>query len=103
MIAFASPAGAEPTWPEVEAILKLRCVNCHAAHGAGKGLRLDSYAAAIRGSENGPVLIAGDIEGSELARRITGLSTPRMPFLGPPLPEEEVAVILDWIAAGLPE
>jgi hypothetical protein len=96
---LAGPVG----WNEVSAILEKRCVNCHSEHGAGKGLRLDSYAAAVAGSESGAVLIPGDIEGSELARRILGVSTPRMPFLAPPLPDDEKAVILDWILGGLPE
>jgi len=49
------------------------------------------------------VLLAGDVEHSELMRRVRGESTPRMPFLGPPLPEAEIEVIRQWIAAGLPE
>lgn len=104
----AAPAcadgGAVPAWGEVSAIFDRRCVMCHSeVAGASKGLRLDSYAAAMIGSERGPVLIAGDAIASELMRRVRGASQPRMPFLGPPLPDAEIAVIETWIAAGLPE
>ena len=91
-----------PGWEDVSAIFSERCVMCHSDHGAGLGLRLDSYEFALAGSKKGPVLIAGDAERSEMVRRLRGLSTPRMPFLGRPLPEDELDVIVRWIEAGLP-
>jgi hypothetical protein len=66
-------------------------------------LRLDSYEGAIAGSTDGPVLIAGDPDGSELVKRIQGESVPRMPFLGPPLPPEELELIVSWVESGLAE
>lgn len=93
----------EPTWTDISPIFEERCVNCHSALGAAKGLRLDSYAKTVEGSENGPVLLAGDVSGSELIRRLRGEKTPRMPFLSRPLPPEEIAIIVRWIEAGLPE
>jgi hypothetical protein len=76
---------------------------CHSAvAGASKGLRLDDYDAAIAGSERGVVMIPGDAAGSELMLRLRGNSTPRMPFLSRPLPEDEIALIERWIVAGMP-
>ncbi len=76
---------------------------CHSAvAGASKGLRLDSYTAALAGSERGAVLVSGDIEGSELIRRLRGVSAPRMPFLSRPLPDDEIALIESWVIAGMP-
>lgn len=96
--------GATPAWPAIREIFDERCVMCHSAlSGASKGLRLDDYSAALRGSEDGRVLIPGDVDGSELIRRLRGESVPRMPFLGRPLPEEEIVLIARWIEAGLPE
>ncbi len=93
-----------PDWGDVGAIFKERCVMCHSSvHGAGLGLRLDSYAAAIAGSSVGPVLVPGYASGSEMIRRIRGESTPRMPFLAPPLPQDEIDLIVRWIDAGLPD
>ena len=101
-------AGAEsekpPGWEDVSAIFVERCVMCHSAvAGASKGLRLDNYAAALAGGETGAVLVSGDVAGSELIRRLRGQSTPRMPFLSRPLPEDQIALIERWIEAGLPE
>jgi mono/diheme cytochrome c family protein len=93
-----------PGWADVSVIFNKRCVMCHSAvAGASKGLRLDDYAAALAGSERGLVLLPGDAPGSEIIRRLRGASVPRMPFLSRPLPEDEIALIESWIAAGLPE
>lgn len=104
---LAASAGSadplRPDWGDVGAIFQKRCINCHSRLGAAKGLRLDSYALAMAGSEGGVVLVAGDVTGSELVRRLRGESTPRMPFLSTPLPEDEIDVIVRWILAGLPE
>lgn len=101
--AAEASAGTPPTWADVNPIVTKRCVMCHSAQGAGRGLRLDSYALALAGSQDGPVLLPGDPEQSELIRRLKGLSTPRMPFLGSPLSEEEIALFVRWVAAGMPE
>ena len=93
-----------PAWVDVSAIFTKRCVMCHSEiAGASKGLRLDSYTAAMIGSERGAVLIPGNAMESELIRRLRGESQPRMPCLGRPLPEDQRALIESWIAAGLPE
>ena len=102
VLAAAADAGP-PVWADVSPIFETRCINCHSEHGASKGLRLDSYAGAMAGSENGPVLLAGNAAESELARRLRGESRPPMPFLGRPLPPEELDLILRWIDAGLRE
>ncbi|SIS95239.1 Planctomycete cytochrome C [Roseivivax lentus] len=94
---------AAPTWADVFPIFELRCVNCHAEHGASKGLRLDSYAAILAGSDRGAVVLPGLAAKSELIRRLTGESAPRMPFLSTPLPDEEVALIVRWIDGGARE
>lgn len=101
-------AGAEgvetPGWADVSTIFTERCVMCHSAvAGASKGLRLDNYTAALAGGKKGAVLVPGNIAGSELISRLRGQSTPRMPFLSRPLPEDQIALIERWIEAGLPE
>lgn len=101
----ANADGAEvPDWADVSAIFDERCVMCHSAvDGASKGLRLDNYEAALAGSERGEVVVPGDVSGSEMIRRLRGQTTPRMPFLSRPLPEDQIVVIEKWITAGLPK
>lgn len=107
LTAVALPASAEgdgpPDWDDASVIFVRRCNMCHSELGASRGLRLDSYAAALAGSQKGVVLLPGDPDASELMLRLRGQRTPRMPFLGPPLPQDEIDVIERWIAAGLPE
>jgi len=106
-LATATPAaeaiGQPPTWADINPIITKHCVMCHSSQGAGRGLRLDSYALALTGSQDGPVLLPGDPDGSELIRRLKGISTPRMPFLSYPLADEEIALFVRWVEAGMPE
>lgn len=99
----ASAGELVPDWTQVGAIFRERCIMCHSEAAAERSLRLDTYAGAIAGSVNGPVLIPGDPASSELIRRLNGSSRPRMPFLSRPLGPEAIDLIEHWIAAGLPE
>lgn len=90
-----------PDWSDVRGIFSKHCVMCHGAQGAARSLRLDSLYNAIAGSDNGPVLLSGDAERSELIRRLRGQSTPRMPFLSYPLPDDQIDLIARWIDSGL--
>jgi mono/diheme cytochrome c family protein len=91
------------TYQDLAPILQTRCAICHQGEGAPLGLRLDSLEALLAGSRNGPVVKAGDPAGSELIRRLTGTSQPRMPMTGPPfLADADIARFERWISAGLP-
>jgi mono/diheme cytochrome c family protein len=94
----AAPAA---DYAEVSALFAKHFVVCHNGDGAPLGLRLDSHAALMMGSQKGPVVVAGDPEASELVRRLRGVSQPRMPLTGPPfLDEAQIALISNWIRAG---
>jgi mono/diheme cytochrome c family protein len=97
-----SRAGQPPTWPEVAPVFAQYCVVCHSGEAAPFGLRLDSYEAVLAGSQRGEVVRRGAPEESELIRRLRGTSQPRMPLVGPPLPDSLIARIAEWIAAGAP-
>jgi mono/diheme cytochrome c family protein len=105
LVVLAGPVAAQeaPVWADVAAILDDRCVMCHSGEYAPLGLELDSFANALRGSENGPVLVAGDLA-SPLLGRIRGEIEPRMPMDGPPwLDDGQIALIAAWVEAGMPE
>jgi hypothetical protein len=92
---------AEPVYADVAPIFEERCIICHNGPGAPKKLQLTSYDNIMKGSENGPVVRPGDPDGSELMKRILGISTPRMPLTGPPwLSDEQIDLIRRWIAGG---
>ncbi|MCA9961277.1 MAG: NapC/NirT family cytochrome c [Anaerolineales bacterium] len=75
-----------------------RCTFCHSGPQAEAGLDLSSYESAMRGSDDGPVIIAGDAETSLLVQRQSG----PIEHFGQLLAEELTAV-KEWIAAGAPE
>jgi hypothetical protein len=87
----------------VQPIFAANCVSCHGS-GKHKGdLRLDSYKALIRGGKDGPVVQAGNAQGSDLFRRITlpASHDDFMPKGGkPPLSPDQQKVIELWIGAG---
>jgi len=88
---------------DIQPIFNKRCIKCHAGDSAPRGLLLGSYEEALKGSAYRPVVVPGDPEKSQLVRRIRGDSTPRMPFDGPPfLTEDQIVLIMTWIAAGTP-
>ena len=79
------------------------CAGCHGARRQRANLRLDSFAAAMRGGNHGPVIMAADVKGSELLTRLMlpPNNEKSMPPSGrPPLSTDDVKVIRLWIAAG---
>lgn len=97
-----SHAQSKPDYADVASIFSEHCVLCHNGAAAPKGLRLDSYESVKKGSENGPIALPGNATGSELVKRITGASQPRMPLTGPPfLSDDKIKLITDWIDTGM--
>jgi uncharacterized membrane protein/mono/diheme cytochrome c family protein len=87
----------------VEPIFEGRCVTCHGPNKHRANLRLDSYRAAMRGGKDGPVVQAGNVQGSDLFRRITlpPGHDDFMPKEGKrPLSPDQVKLIALWIGAG---
>ena len=86
----------------IQPILAARCVNCHSADKHKGDLRLDSYRGLARGGKNGPAVLAGNLSGSDLFRRITlpANHDDFMPKGKAPLSADQVKVIELWIGAG---
>jgi cytochrome c553 len=87
---------------QVRPIFAARCYSCHGPDVQQNGLRLDSLAAILKGSESGKVVTAGRSQDSRLVRRLLAQERPQMPYGGPPLSGAEVATIRRWIDAGAP-
>ena len=89
---------------QVRTIFAHSCTNCHGEAKSKGDLRLDSKEAILKGGENGPVLVAGHPEKSDLVRRI---KLPRshkeaMPSKGKGLTVQEIATIEYWVKQGAP-
>src|SRR4051812_25146310 len=81
LILAAPPArAAEPAFTaDVQAIFDRNCIKCHGPLEQKAGLRLDSAAALWKGSENGPVAVAGKPDDSKLLRALAADADPHMP------------------------
>ena len=84
---------------QVLPILQAKCQICHNSGTKLGGWDASSYESVMKGGEHGPVVIAGDVTKSLLAQLLQGASGQIMPPSGG-LPNEDIQVILDWIAAG---
>jgi len=82
---------------EVMPIIKSRCLNCHGGERLEEGLSMRSYTDLMAGSDNGPVINAGDANDSLLAQMLV---QNKMPKKGPKLTPPQVQLIIDWINQG---
>lgn len=93
---------------DIKPILDQHCIECHKEGGSGtekSGLLLDTYAATMRGTRFGPVVIPGQAINSTLYRLVSNKADPslQMPHDKPPLPDETINKIKDWIDQGAKE
>src|SRR3569833_3691111 len=87
----------------VAPVLETRCAACHGDKRQKSDLRLDSFAAVLRGDKHGAGITPGDVKQSELVTRISlpASDDRAMPPSGKtPLTEDEKTVIKLWIAHG---
>jgi ankyrin repeat protein/mono/diheme cytochrome c family protein len=85
---------------QVRPILANRCFGCHGPRQQQSGLRLDLRQNALRGGDYGVVIVPGQAAESKLMRRLLGSDAGlQMPPTGP-LPDDEIAVLRDWIDSG---
>lgn len=87
---------------EIQPILEKSCLSCHGPEKQKAKLRLDTRAAALKGGEDGVVLVPGHADKSELYRRITLPETDDdvMPSKGDLLTKAQTDRIRDWINQG---
>ncbi|HEX4797469.1 MAG TPA: c-type cytochrome domain-containing protein [Humisphaera sp.] len=76
------------------------CLNCHNPDKKKAGLDLSNYQSALAGSNNGPVISAGDADASLLSKVLDHSVEPNMPPKGDKLPQKQLDLIRAWIATG---
>ena len=84
----------------VKPILRQHCWACHGALKQEAGLRLDAAQLIRKGSDDGPVVIAGQLDHSPLWQKITAQLPDRMPPEGKPLSKTELDTLKTWIRQG---
>jgi len=94
------PAADEATLTyagSVGSLLQSRCSVCHGVNGQ-KGLDVTTYTSLLKGSESGPVILAGDPAGSLLIQ-VQSAAQPHFSQLT----ADELTLVTEWIQAGAPE
>ena len=99
---FAQPLTPNLYRDQIEPLFAKSCAPCHNAKVKQGGLDLSTREALLRGSEHGPVVIAGNPNDSQLYKVVAHITEPAMPFKGRKLPAEDIAKISAWIKAGVP-
>ena len=87
---------------EIQPILQKSCVECHGPEKPKGKLRLDTKEGALKGGQDGVVLMPGDADKSDLYRRITlpADHDDVMPNKGDKLTKAQTDLIRDWINQG---
>lgn len=107
-IAFAGCQKEQPVSysQDIRPILNKYCIECHLAGGEGyvaSGFKMDSYEDLMKGTRNGPMIIAGDSLGSNMLVLMEGRADPsiKMPH-GKAISatKEELETIRRWIDQG---
>jgi hypothetical protein len=91
---------------DVKPIIDQNCIECHQAGGQGEvasGFDLTSYEGMMKGAQFGPMVIAGDAEGSNMLVLIEGRADPsiNMPHgQQKPISKQNIQTIRLWIEQG---
>jgi len=95
----AVPVGAPLTYDDVIGpLFKSRCGMCHGGGSPVMGLDLTTYGGAMKGGQNGAVIIPNDPQGSLLVQKQSG-AQPHFGQLNP----DELDMVIEWIKNGAPE
>ncbi len=97
----ANPQGVEFFEKNVRPLLVAKCQSCHGTKRQQGGLRLDSRATLLKGSDNGAVVAAGEPDKSALIKAIRYDGDVQMPPKGK-LPDEAIAKLTEWVKLGAP-
>jgi mono/diheme cytochrome c family protein len=89
---------------DIKPVFQKTCVKCHGPEKQKAKLRLDNLEFALKGSDNGSVIVAGDSAKSKLVHNIARLGA-KDDFMPPPgkgdqLSKEQVGLIRAWIDQG---
>ena len=91
---------------DVKPILDNNCIRCHQTGGLGEvasGFNMSTYDGLIKGAKFGPMIIAGDVEGSNMLVLMEGRADPSisMPHdQKKPILAEDIKTIRLWIEQG---
>ena len=108
-LAGCTGEGAVSYARDVEPILRANCLSCHQEGGAGfeaSGFSMASYGELMKGTHYGPMIVAGDSEGSNLVVLMEGRADPSISMPHgrvEPVSKADIETIRRWIDQGAKE
>lgn len=108
-LAGCTGEGAVSYARDVEPILRANCLSCHQEGGAGfeaSGFSMASYDELMKGTHYGPMIVAGDSEGSNLVVLMEGRADPSISMPHgrvEPVSKADIETIRRWIDQGAKE
>jgi hypothetical protein len=88
---------------DIVPLLRKHCGQCHTGDHKKGGYSMNTRASVIAGGEGGAAVVPGNSGKSEFVSRVLSRDKDeQMPPEGPRLTEKEVALLKNWIDAGLP-
>ena len=87
---------------DIQPILNQNCVACHGGVRQKNGVSFIFREEALGTGKSGrPTIVPGKPDASELMARVTSTDPEaRMPYHGPPLPPQQIALLRQWIKEG---
>lgn len=87
---------------DIQPVLANHCLKCHGPEKRESNYRLDDRLSAFSGGDFGePAIVRGDSAASPLIRYVSGADEDiHMPPEGPPLSQNEIALLKTWIDSG---
>ena len=98
----ATPEEIELFEKHVRPVLVEQCYKCHGPEKQKSELRVDSRAALLKGSDQGPAIVPGKPEESALIKSIRHEGDAKMPEKAPKLSDPEIAALTEWVKLGAP-
>lgn len=94
--------GLETFQKDIAPLLKTRCLKCHGADATKGDFDIATRVDLLRGSHNGPVVVAFDATKSVLIEVVNHAKEPNMPKDKPKLPADAISKLTSWINDGAP-
>ena len=97
------PAASRPVdfAKDIQPIFSRHCYSCHGPEKQKASLRWDDKTTALKGGENGPVIVPGKSAESRVIHLVAGLEPDAiMPPKGEPLTAEQIGLMRAWIDQG---
>ncbi len=97
-----TPQEAEFFEKKVRPVLAEQCYKCHGPEKQKAALRVDSRAAILKGTDDGPVIVEGKPEESSFIKSLRHEGDSKMPEKADKLPDEQILALTEWVRMGMP-